>query len=148
MNQAIIRKPRPTEIEAIIKIWLDCNIDAHHFIEPEYWKAHVEYMRTTLTEAEVYVYEEKNKVVGFAGIENNHIAGLFVDRPHRSQGIGSSLIESIKERHFTLTLAVYKKNETALQFYRKHNFVVIEERIDTNTNEEELFMRWNRACPI
>ena len=35
-----------------------------------------------------------------------------------------------------------------MQFYRKQNFVVIEERIDSNTNEAELLMSWNRACPI
>lgn len=59
-----------------------------------------------------------------------------------------AIIEFIKQQHFTLTLAVYKKNEKVMQFYRKQNFVVIEERIDSNTNEAELLMSWNRACPI
>lgn len=45
-----------------------------------------------------------------------------------------AIIEFIKQQHFTLTLAVYKKNEKVMQFYRKQNFVVIEERIDSNTN--------------
>ena len=85
---------------------------------------------------------------GFAGIDSNHIAGLFVDENYQSQGIGTSLIEFIKQHHFTLTLAVYKKNEKAQQFYSKHGFVVTEERIDTKTDEAELLMRWNRACPI
>ena len=148
MRQTTIRKPQPTEIEAIIKIWLDGNIQAHPFIAPGYWARHVEYMRKSLPGAEVYVYEQENEIVGFVGIENSHVAGLFVDRDHQSQGIGTSLIEFIKEKHFTLTLAVYKKNERATQFYRKHNFVAMEERIDPDTNEAELLMRWNRACPI
>ena len=59
-----------------------------------------------------------------------------------------AIIKFIKQQHFTLTLAVYKKNEKVMQFYRKQNFVVIEERIDSNTNEAELLMSWNRACPI
>ena len=59
-----------------------------------------------------------------------------------------AIIKFIKQQHFTLTLAVYKKNEKVMQFYRKQNFVVIEERIDSNTNEAELMMSWNRACPI
>ena len=85
---------------------------------------------------------------GFAGIDGNHIAGLFVDENYQSQGIGTSLIEFIKQHHFTLTLSVYKKNEKALQFYSKRGFAVTEERIDTRTGEKELLMRWNRACPI
>ena len=71
-----------------------------------------------------------------------------VDENYQSQGIGTSLIEFIKQHHFTLTLAVYKKNEKALQFYSKHGFAVTEERINTRTGEKELLMRWNRACPI
>jgi hypothetical protein len=35
-----------------------------------------------------------------------------------------------------------------MQFYAKLNFVVVEERIDANTNEVELLMRLNSACPI
>ena len=76
------------------------------------------------------------------------LAGLFVSKQYQSLGVGTTLIEFIKQQHFTLTLAVYKKNEKVMQFYRKQNFVVIEERIDSNTNEAELLMSWNRACPI
>ena len=33
MKESIIRKPFPTEIEAIIKIWLDGNMQVHPFIQ-------------------------------------------------------------------------------------------------------------------
>ena len=148
MRESIIRKPLPTEIEAIIKIWLDGNMQAHPFIQPDYWLNHTDYMRQVLPLSEVYVCEVKDEIAGFIGLDGNYIAGLFVGGSHQSQGIGTSLIEFIKQQHFTLTLAVYKKNEKALQFYRKHSFVVTGERIDTKTDETELLMRWNRACPI
>ena len=148
MKQPIIRKPKPTETETIIRIWLEGNTQAHSFIQPDYWLSHVEYMRQALPQAQVYICEINGEIVGFVGLDGNHIAGLFVNEQHQSQGIGTSLIDFIKQQHFTLTLTVYRKNEKALQFYRKHNFVVMEERIDTKTNEEELLMRWNRACPI
>ena len=148
MNQPIIRKPKPTETETIIRIWLEGNTQAHSFIQPDYWLSHVEYMRQTLPLSEVYVCEVAGEIAGFIGLEDNHIAGLFVNEQHQSQGCGTSLIDCIKQQHFTLTLTVYRKNEKALQFYRQQNFVAMGERIDTNTNEEDLLMRWNRACPI
>ena len=148
MKEPVIRAPRPTEIEALIKIGLDGNTQAHSFVRPDYWLSHVEYMRQALPQAQMYICEINGEIVGFVGLDGNHIAGLFVNEQHQSQGIGTSLIDFIKQQHFTLTLTVYRKNEKALQFYRKHNFVVMEERIDTKTNEEELLMRWNRACPI
>ena len=148
MKEHIIRTPRPAEIETLIRIWLEGNTRTHSFIGPEYWLSHIDYMRHALQQADVYVCEVNGEIAGFAGIDGNRIAGLFVDKSHRSQGIGTSLIDFIKQHHFTLTLAVYKKNEKALQFYSKHGFVVTEERIDTRTGEKELLMRWNRACPI
>ena len=98
--------------------------------------------------SEVYVCEVKGEIAGFIGLDGDYIAGLFVSKQYQSLGVGTTLIEFIKQQHFTLTLAVYKKNEKVMQFYRKQNFVVIEERIDSNTNEAELLMSWNRACPI
>ena len=148
MKEHIIRKSRATEIEVLIRIWLNGNTRAHSFIHPDYWLSHIDYMRQALPHAEVYVCEVNGEIAGFAGIDGNHIAGLFVDENYQSQSIGTSLIEFIKQHHFTLTLAVYKKNEKALQFYSKHGFAVTEERIDTRTGEKELLMRWNRACPI
>lgn len=148
MKEHIIRTPRPAEIETLIRIWLNGNTRAHSFIHPDYWLRHINYMRQALPHAEVYVCEVNGEIAGFAGIDGNHIAGLFVDGNYHSQGIGTSLIEFIKQQHFTLTLAVYKKNEKALQFYSKLGFAVTEERIDTRTGEKELLMRWNRACPI
>ena len=148
MRKPIIRKPLHTETEAIIKVWQEGNTRAHSFIHPDYWLSHIDYMRQALPHSEVYVCEVNGEIAGFAGIDGNHIAGLFVDENYQSQGIGTSLIEFIKQHHFTLTLAVYKKNEKALQFYSKRGFAVTEERVDTKTDEAELLMRWNRACPI
>ena len=123
-------------------------MQAHPFIQPDYWLSHTGYMREVLPQSEVYVYELDGKILGFIGIQEQYIAGLFIDQHHQSQGIGTSLIEFIKQKHLTLTLTVYKKNLRALQFYQRHNFVTVEERIDTINNEAELLLRWNGACPI
>jgi ribosomal protein S18 acetylase RimI-like enzyme len=148
MKESIIRKPLLTEIEAVIKIWLDGNIQTHPFIQPDYWLNHIEYMRQVLPMSEVYVCEVEGEIAGFIGLDGDYIAGLFVSKAYQSQGVGRRLVEFIKQLHPTLTLAVYKQNERAMQFYAKLNFVVVEERIDANTNEVELLMRWNSACPI
>ena len=148
MNKGAIRPLQPTEIEEIIRIWLDCNMQAHTFIQPNYWLDHTGYMREALPQAEVYVYEQDGSILGFIGLQEHHIAGLFIDKCHQSKGIGTSLIEFIKQKHSTLTLTTYKKNVRALQFYQRHNFVIVEEQIDTNNNEAELLLRWNKACPI
>lgn len=148
MNRVTIRKPGLAETEEIIRIWLDGNMQAHSFIQPGYWLEHIGYMRSALPRSEVYVCELDGNIVGFIGLEEHHIAGMFIDKRQRSKGIGTSLIGFIKEKHFTLSLTVYKKNGNAMQFYQRHGFAAVEERIDTSNNEVEVLMRWNRACPI
>ena len=78
MNQGKIRKPQSAEIEEIIRIWLDGNMHAHPFIQPDYWWNHVGYMREALPQAEVYIYEQDGNIAGFIGLQKCHIAGLIV----------------------------------------------------------------------
>lgn len=85
MRESIIRKPLPTEIEAIIKIWLDGNMQAHPFIQPDYWLNHTDYMRQVLPLSEVYVCEVKGEIAGFIGLDGDYIAGLFVSKQYQSQ---------------------------------------------------------------
>lgn len=73
MNQETIRRPKPTEIEEIIKIWLKGNIQAHPFIQPDYWLKHMGYMREVLPQSEVYVYEQDGNIVGFIGLQEHYI---------------------------------------------------------------------------
>ena len=95
MRESIIRKPLPTEIEAIIKIWLDGNMQAHPFIQPDYWLNHTDYMRQVLPLSEVYVCEVKGEIAGFIGLDGDYIAGLFVSKQYQSLGVGTTLIEFI-----------------------------------------------------
>lgn len=148
MNQRIIRQPQPAEVEDMIRIWIDGNMQAHPFIQPDYWMNHIGYMREVIPQSEVYVYEQDGNIVGFIGLEERHIAGLFIDKHYQSQGIGTSLIEFVKQKHLSLTLTVYRKNEKAMYFYQRNNFVVMGERTDTNNNEVELLMRWDKVCAI
>ena len=83
MRESIIRKPLPTEIEAIIKIWLDGNMHAHPFIQPDSWLNHTDYMRQVLPLSEVYVCEVKGEIAGFIGLDGDYIAGLFVSKQYQ-----------------------------------------------------------------
>ncbi len=55
-----------------------------------------------------------------------------MDRAARSQGIGTRLLDRVKENHDTLTLKVYAKNERALRFYERAGF-----RMGAQDREEE-----------
>ena len=86
------------------------------------------------------------QIDGFIGLTENHIEGIFVAKAARSKGIGKALLDYAKSRRPRLDLSVYQKNERALAFYRREQFVVQSEGIDEDTNEAEIQMLWTRQA--
>lgn len=142
----MIRKFESRDLDAVMQIWLQANLDAHVFIPASFWRGHFEIVRDLLPQAELYVHENEatRQIDGFIGLTENHIEGIFVVKSARSKGIGKALLEYVKSRKPRLTLGVYQKNERALAFYRREQFVVQSEGIDEDTNEAEIQMLWTR----
>lgn len=144
----MIRKFKKNDTNDIMQIWKNENIKAHQFIPDEYWKRNYGYVKEILPKAEIYVYVIQKNIVGFIGLDQNYIKGIFIDTNNQSKGIGTILINKVKENKNTLTLSVYKKNTKAVNFYKKNNFVITNESIDKNTNEIEYTMTWNKKITI
>jgi len=140
----MIRELHKDELDIVMKIWLAGNIQAHGFIPKSFWQANYETVKGLLPDAKVYVFEEGGEVKGFAGLTGDYIAGIFVDQDNQSRGIGKSLLDHVKQHHSQLLLHVYKKNAGATRFYLREGFQIIKERIDENTGEAELEMRWTK----
>ena len=144
----MIRKFESQDLDAVMQIWLHGNLDAHVFIPASFWTGHFEIVRNMLPQAELYVHESEDtrQIDGFIGLTGNHIEGIFVAKAARSKGIGKALLEYAKSRKPRLTLGVYQKNERALAFYQREQFVVHSEGIDEDTNEAEIQMLWTRQA--
>lgn len=141
----MIRKLRENDLAAVTKIWLDSNIKAHYFISKEYWISNYPAVKEMLPQAEVYVYEEEDtqQIIGFIGLTENYIAGIFVQENAQSRGIGKQLLNYVKEIKTTLSLKVYQKNVRAISFYQREQFLIQSENIDDN-NEKEFIMSWKK----
>lgn len=139
----MVRTFQAGDLDAVMSIWLNANIEAHHFVDPEYWRRCYDTVKAMIPQAEVYVSDD-NGVNGFIGITGDYIAGIFVDSSARTGGIGSQLLDHAKENRQKLSLSVYKKNVTAVSFYRKRGFQIDAEGVDPQTSESEYTMSWNR----
>ncbi len=141
----MIRKLRENDLAAVIEIWLDSNIKAHYFIPKEYWISNYPAVKEMLPQAEVYVYEEEDtqQIIGFIGLTENYIAGIFVQENAQSRGIGKRLLNYVKEIKTNLSLSVYQKNMRAISFYQREQFIIQSKNIDDN-NEKEFIMSWKK----
>lgn len=130
----------------LIPIWLKGNIEGHNFIEQEYWESQLPLVSKLLPAATLFVEEQAGTIVGFLGLQENYIAGLFVLKEFRCLGIGQALLNYAKTQRSQLNLSVYQKNTGACQFYQKNGFKLIAEELDQSTQEIELQLSWHSSA--
>lgn len=133
-----------SDLETISQIWLMSNLDTHDFIEKEHWLNNYSFVKKAFSSATIYAYYSDNKIVGFLGIINEYIAGIFILQDYRSLGIGTQLLKAIQSTHTKPTLDVYQKNTLALKFYQKNGFHIQQEKLDIQTEEIEYFLEWHQ----
>lgn len=137
-----IRKANKEDINRVMNIWLQANLEAHNFVDPNYWKDNFAVVKQEIQSADIFVVEVKNEIVGFAGLKEDYLAGIFFDQKVRHQGLGTELLNYLKHRYPQLILDVYQKNLAAINFYRKNGFKIIQEKEYQNQNLNEYQMMW------
>lgn len=140
----MIREKNNEDIKKIMDIWIKSNLDAHNFINKDYFYNNFDIVKEAIKNTTIYVYEENNSIIGFVGISDGFIEGIFVDKKYGSKGIGKKLIDYCKEKYNILTLNVYCKNERAVSFYKREGFSVYEKKEEKENNEFEYVMKWKK----
>ena len=133
----MVRQYSDNDIDAVMQIWLDTNIQAHHFIPSDYW-------RTNCNIVKEHKSSFPTAIDGFIGLNDDYIEGVFVKETMQSKGIGKQLLNHAKEFKSKLKLSVYQENEKAIKFYLREKFSIQSESVDDNTGEKEFIMVWNR----
>ena len=140
----MIRKMKDSELEKVSQIWLDSNLEAHDFIDKNFWLDNYPMVKEQFKTAEIYV-DAESEIKGFVGLQDDYIAGIFVEKSYRNQGIGKKLINFLKKNHQELSLDVYDKNIRAKQFYEKNGFEVSTQSIERETGEKESRLVWKKV---
>ncbi|PRY82850.1 N-acetyltransferase [Alkalibacterium olivapovliticus] len=138
----MIRTFKPEDLDDVMAIWLKANTEAHHFISRQYWEENYEQVKSMLPQADIVVYEKNGQNLGFIGLNNQFIEGLFVEPSEQSKGIGQALLDYAKRSKSSLMLHVYKNNRRAVHFYYKNGFCITSEQVDENVAQVECVMKW------
>ncbi|KGR76172.1 GNAT family N-acetyltransferase [Ureibacillus sinduriensis] len=140
----MIRAFEETDMDTLVDIWYKGSLQAHHFIEADYWKSQMEDMKQKyIPMSETHVLMSPSGIVGFISMVDNYLAALFIDVAHQNKGAGKELLDFEKNRKSEIHLKVYKENSSAVRFYEKNGFVVKEELTDEQTKQPEYLMVWS-----
>lgn len=140
----MIRKFEMKDTKQVMQIWLDVNMDAHNFVQGDYWLSNYQSVQKQLLQADIFVYEQDEEIQGFVGMTDDYLAGIFVDKKCCSMGIGKELLECVKQNYPVFSLNVYQKNRRAVDFYLREGLSIISKGIDEDTSEADYTMVWNK----
>jgi GNAT superfamily N-acetyltransferase len=85
---------------------------------------------------EVWVLEDQDRVVGFAGLSPGWLDHLYVDPEYQSRGFGSMLLQHVKRlQPDGIRLWMFQKSVGARRFY-KRNDSRLEKMTDGTSNME------------
>ncbi|KRN97288.1 hypothetical protein IV55_GL000216 [Furfurilactobacillus siliginis] len=139
----MMKKP---ELDQIMHIWLNENIRAHGaYVSESYWRENASLVRHLIETATVYVSRDTNGINGFCGLQDNYIAGVFIDAKMQGNGIGGQLLSAVQADYDELTLSVYEANTRAVKFYQHHGFTIAKRGRDEDNDVDELTMSWHKA---
>ncbi|WP_067838973.1 GNAT family N-acetyltransferase [Amphibacillus sediminis] len=137
-----LTKLSEVELDQLIDIWFNANVEAHSFIKRAYWQEMAPKVRMMIPEASIYVFKSADQIIGFIGMMDDYIAGLFVKEQWRKQGIGQALLTEAKQSHDRLLLKVFQENQNAVNFYINNGFKLLGQEEDPNTAAIEYTMQW------
>ncbi len=141
----MIRKHNKNDLDPILDVWVQASTLAHPFLEKEFVEKVKNDMRELyIPNSETWVHEQNDKVIGFIGMMENEIGGLFVLPGHHSKGIGTQLVNFILNTHKELEVEVFKKNKIGRAFYDKYGFKTFREFVHKESGQEVVRMNYRR----
>lgn len=119
----LIRPYASTDKTRLLDIWLEASRVGHPFLgEDDLLDQQRLVGDIYLPQADNWVAEVEGRPVGFIGLLDSFIGGLFVDPAVHGLGIGRALVEHSGARLGTLSVTVYADNEKGVAFYRRCGF--------------------------
>ncbi|EMF0717140.1 N-acetyltransferase [Citrobacter sp. Marseille-Q6884] len=140
----MIRESTVDDLAPILALWMESTIYAHPFIEERYWRESESIVRDVyLPAAQTWVWEEKGVLKGFASVMDTQFLGaLFVEPGAIRRGIGKALVQYVQQRFSLLSLEVYQKNQSAVNFYHALGFRIEDSAWQEETQHPTWIMSW------
>ena len=140
----MIRPFQEEDMEDVVSLWLASSLQAHDFIPRAFWERAAEDMRTLYLpmsdEIVLHIDDATGRPDAFLAFVDTFLAALFVAPEAQGRGLGSRMFRIARRMHPDFTLCVYRENDRAVAFYRKHGMTVIGERVEEKTGHVELLM--------
>jgi putative acetyltransferase len=146
----MIRKYNDTDLDKVMDIWQASTSIAHPFLNMTFSLKVAAAMREIYMpnpDAKTWVYERDGDIVGFVSMIGNEIGGLFVNPIYQSRGVGSTLVNHVRNIYGDLEVEVFERNHIGRSFYDKYGFAQSKHYFHEESQEEVLRLELSGDIP-
>lgn len=121
----------------ILDVWEASVRATHTFLKEEdieFYKNHLKHFDFELLHVDIAIGEDGN-IIGFMGIQNRKLEMLFIHPDYIGLGFGKKLLEYAMNLYRIEELDVNADNLSAIEFYSRFGFQVIDEKPVDNYNK-------------
>lgn len=141
-----INKRENKEKDEIVSVWYEAALSRFNFLPLDYFNKESKVLREKLNLHDTFVCEHNSQILGFVSmIDNEYISYIYVDPIYQNNGIGTALIDVLKEKRENLKVKVYKEAKISVAFFLSKGFKFIDEKIEENTNQKICYMEWTKG---
>lgn len=138
----MIRQYIDTDLDDLLSAWGAASEIAHPFLTPEFVATERNNIPNLyLPNAETWVYDDGERVVGFIALIGDEVGAIFVHPDHQRTGIGQQLMDKAWSLRETLEVEVFVANAIGRAFYAKYGFEPVERKIHEPTGQDILRLR-------
>lgn len=116
---------RPSKlINNLIEIWEDSIKATHLFLSSSEIKSIKKYVPQALLEVDhlLIIKDKKQKIIAFAGVDNQRLEMLFIKNSERGKGYGKQLLNHVIKKYQINELTVNEQNPQVVAFYKNMEF--------------------------
>lgn len=140
----IIRPYKLSDLADLMVTWEQANQLAHPFLAQQYIdQVKQDIPAIYLPNADTWVAEVNNTVIGFIALIGAQVGALFVLPEHHGKKVGKALMDKAQFLHGDLTVEVFKDNSIGNHFYNRYGFTLSEEQLHDPTGEKVLLLAYS-----
>lgn len=139
-----IRQYTEKDLNDLLSAWENASKVAHPFLTQEFLeKERFNIPNLYLPNADTWVAELNNTVVGFITLLGNEVGAIFVEPKFHGIGIGKALMEKAQEIHSNLEVEVFEANSIGRKFYCSYGFQLVSEKEHAETGQKLMRFKFN-----
>ncbi|MBK9411601.1 MAG: GNAT family N-acetyltransferase [Gemmatimonadetes bacterium] len=145
----MIRPYQPADCEAVLRVWARASAVAHPFLSAGFLELERHNIPSVyLPNAETWVWEVREQVVGFISLLGSEVGALFVDPEFHGQGIGRALMDRASTLRGELEVEVFERNLPGRAFYERLGFELMHQKVHEQTGFDVMRLRLAAENPL